>query len=179
MKRQRIELDGTVLLATIPRKKRIQAQNIEGRSFSNGDGDIFFSIEFTPPLSREEAHSTKLQFEYHAGTCKDGIHLRVAPKDEKENRMLGKRQFEVYETHANELDNRKKVKRVYLKASNNQLNGKDRTVILHPEVDMTRFIQSLVGDRFKGLDYYPPDPDLLRDLPSIRSEQVPQRTPLW
>ena len=140
---------------------------------------MFYCIDFDPPLLPKEAYASKLQFEHKAAPCKDGIHLRVSPNEEPEPRMLGKRRFQVYETHATEIDVKKRVKRVYLKASNNQLNGKSDTVILQPEVDMVKFIQSVVGDRFKGLKYYPPDLDLLRDLSGIKSEEVPQRTPMW
>ena len=51
MKRTRDVLNDTTVLVTVPRKNNKKAQNvkvvnIEGRSFTKGDDDIFYKIQF-------------------------------------------------------------------------------------------------------------------------------------
>lgn len=183
MKRIKTNIDDTIVLVTAPRKHRVVVQNIEGRSFSRGDDEVFFSIDFDPPLQPKEAKKSKIQITHQSKTrqCIDGVHIRVAASGGKATkRTLGKRKYSVYETHALEVDKKKQVKRVYIKAEDNQLRYKSNDIVLQPSVDMGHvFLSNLFGKRYTGLEFFPPDVTVMGELGSIQPSEVPQKTPLW
>lgn len=95
MKRIKAQIDETVVLVTVPRKQRVTVQNIQGRSFSKGDDEVFFSIDFDPPLKPSEAKKAKLQITHQSKSrlCVDGVHIRVYANGKTVERNIGKRTY--------------------------------------------------------------------------------------
>lgn len=186
MKRLRSKNNDNVILVTVPRKQAcVDIRNIENRSFLTGDDDIFYSIDFKPPLSPKDAQKTKIQVTCQSKKrpCVGSINISLNNNNKKQKQSIGNYKYHVYETHALELDpkNQKNISRLYFKIENNQLRANDETIVLEPSIDMGHtFLSNLFGKRYIGLPYYPPEPNLIEKLGiPVASEDVSQRSPAW
>lgn len=144
--------------------------------------NTLLSIVFHSPLPTNTAQHTCVKVTHlpsHSSACR----LMVLPGDTAsvERRALSDElHYLAFETHAVQLDvDSGEVARLFLSLENTQLQHPDKTPCWQPVIQWRWFFERHFGERYRALEYFPPEVDLdLRAL-NVDCSKVPQSTPMW
>lgn len=144
-----------------------------------------YRISFVPSISKTQARQTAIQVTHlpsRASHCRLVVLPHNAPH---EARVLNDQlKFIAFETHALQLDpaDNLLLTCMWLSLENVQVRDPKRSPILQPVIDWGHHFKRTFPDRYTGLPYFPPDPDIdvtALGVMGIDASQIPQRGPLW
>lgn len=172
--RSRVDLDDLAFDFTYEQPSDNSKMQLNVRILSGRHRDTkHFEIRFNPPLKKLQASRAQLKLIYvplKISSCS----IVVIPASERQTpSTIVDRHFVSFDTHTIQIDPKTgHVVLLYLAVRNVQMNG---SVGSPPQFEP---IYGLFHDRYKGLPFFIPDPDLNLHL-SVNASLISQHNPLW
>ena len=154
-----------------------------GKTRYPADDTAHCGVFLDPPLSVADSGAT-LDV-YYAGKHPIGkghvtLNVCQTEKGVKVTSLEDKFYYRVLDTHALRLDeNGETFSSIEFTLHNTQLVSNDNTPILQVITDIMPWFNAMIPGRVVGQPFYPVDPTVMEALTSVKSQDVPQRTPYW